>query len=106
MAELEEQVWPVLLCKVCYRNCRRADYPPHKWAHLDETVKIATLGIESNYDHEAVPDYIDVEVIDEQVQQDAKCNPERSGGTGVDNPPATPTSGGPFGAFRRPAEGT
>jgi hypothetical protein len=53
-------------CKRCETMCVRQQFSPFKWEHEDDEVVIKGLSITSfgKYDHNADPDFIDVEVIE------------------------------------------
>lgn len=51
----------VLRCRTCKEDIARTAYAPYNWCHLSDEIKISpTSKITKNYDHEAVPDVIDI----------------------------------------------
>lgn len=58
----------VLKCRVCQQDVARSDWQGGgMWVHLSDMITLIPGGatITSQYDHEADPDVIDVEVVDE-----------------------------------------
>lgn len=52
----------VLHCKSCGKDIARSSYSPFSWAHLDDEVIVSAgkLHITKSWDHEPIPDVIDV----------------------------------------------
>lgn len=57
--EVSIETTPRLMCSICKKEVVRSEIGRNDWVHEDERISLKSL--KSNYDHQANPNFIDVE---------------------------------------------